>query len=112
MTATQSTTSFVANVWDDDHQPIFKDWMDEAAHGRTVQGQTYFHPYIQLHDESDPEDGPLYLMYCQETGWGGTVFAPMCWAAEEMERRIVRCLGDLVCIDSVDIASTPDQPSY
>jgi hypothetical protein len=91
--------NYVANVLDDD-SVVFPDLIAQAP--RKVDTVLYaFDGYgLQLHDPSDPDDGPLYLCYGTDTG--GTVFAPDAESEVEVERRIVRCLGLDVYIDCVE----------
>jgi len=96
--------NYVANVGDDDAL-VFPALIAQAP--RKVEILSVFDGYgLQLHDDNDPDDGPLYLCYGTDTG--GTVFAPNATDENEVERRIIRCLGTDVYIDCVEEAANQD----
>jgi len=83
-------------VFDDtpgDAETAIAQALADAKGGVERDGMTWFDdPYLRLDDPDDPDDeGPLFLMY--GTAEGGTVFAPACGDANELERRLIRAFG-------------------
>lgn len=58
-----------------------------------------FGELLKLHDDDDPDDGPLYAVGAMIDGCGVIVAAPGTDDVGELERRVVRCLSIDATID-------------